>query len=435
MDHDIGRPIAEDILGFGVFRTAFDLFRGYIFKSEDKSKRELNLPAARERVIRESGMLFASNFLDGLAFWAIYKTANLLGLKTLSRHYIRQESLSLFKTVAGESGHEQDFVRNLARQISPEKAEVVYDLMRPLLLKTGGETPPVAEVAAKIVKTLKPEQTWFDWTLKLPSSANGGTYRIGLDQLLTEADKFLSVMREGAEKGDVWKEVADKLLSQTRRFNLRAMAPAMTIAGVFTLAVPYYNKILTRKIDKTDDYPGLKGLVELKRAQENQSWLERTFPFLHKTLSSGNPLPALSSLIPLPFALGLTDNVALWKGDWKNALNLPFTKDFFNRIGRMFQFQGRTGSLQQLSALCALVCTARVITARDRYEFRERVVDTYGAWATWIVLLPWMARKVYTKLDRLRGTKMMKEVVSGVWDNRSPQEIQQFFKKELADLL
>src|SRR5437660_429996 len=65
--------IAEDIFGFGVLRTTLDLFREYFYKHTEGGKRGLNIPAARERIIREMGCIFTANFLGGILAYFLAK--------------------------------------------------------------------------------------------------------------------------------------------------------------------------------------------------------------------------------------------------------------------------------------------------------------------------------------------------------------------------
>src|SRR5262249_50648058 len=74
-----GQVIFQDVIGFGVLRTTIDLFREYFYKKTENGRRKLNIPAARERIIRETGCIFVANFLGGLLAYAGGEAANQLG--------------------------------------------------------------------------------------------------------------------------------------------------------------------------------------------------------------------------------------------------------------------------------------------------------------------------------------------------------------------
>ncbi len=96
MSKDASKAIAEDVLGFGVFRTLFDLFRPYFYKG-NTGENDLNLSLARERVVREMGNLFSSNFLSGLVIFSLAKGMHTLGKKNLGNEFIGLETQEVFR--------------------------------------------------------------------------------------------------------------------------------------------------------------------------------------------------------------------------------------------------------------------------------------------------------------------------------------------------
>jgi len=435
------RPISEDVMAFTITRTFFDLIRGFLYKKENKlppttqhakAKEQLNIPAARERLIRELGMVFASNFLNALTFTGIFYAIKTLGLKkNLTMDFISHEQLSVIESLVKNSPNSTAFVENLAKQVAPEHYQSTLTKLNEIFKHTDGQkiTKTVREridrLSSDIVKAVKPGQTYFNWSFHLP---NGKQEAIALNDMLTSSAKFLNKM-QGATH---WQNESLAVIKRTNRFNRWATLPALGFAALFTLAVPYYNKILTAKIDKIESYPGIKGLAELKHVEAKKSWVQRTFPYYYEQYQKGKLWPFVTALASLPFAVGIIDNAALRGGHWKAAINSPFKKGFWENWHRMFQFRHKAlGSLQQLAALCALVCFGRVVMARDKFEFRERLIDTYGAWATWIVLVPLLSRKMGQLLDG-KVTKMMKTVAGHV-SERSKAEVKHFFDQSLSE--
>lgn len=381
----------EDVMGFGVLRTGMDLFRQYFFKPEGgtASRRQLNIPAARERMIRELGSIFTDNFMGGiLAYGLGWGASKLKGnAPNLANRFLSVETLELFRQVAGKSPSQSAFIRNLAQAVAPGKAAVVSPMLRAGLL---GNTPAV-DVALNVVKASRPSAASLDVMINKRA--------FPLDTLISDAASFLKLTGKSAH----WQQQAQKLLKDTIRLNSWRLPVCLGLAMAMTMAVPYLNRNLTRKLDGVDRYPGELGLRSAQSAAVNTegSWTDRWFPYLAQKLKAGNPIPALLSLIPLPFAFGLFDTVKLSAGNWRGAFNNPLKKGFVNRLVSMMQFgKGFPFTTQQQMASCfAFLIFSRLTTARSDIEFRERMVDSFLGWSIWILATPWIKRAIAKRWD------------------------------------
>lgn len=532
------RLIFEDVIGFGGLRTTFDLSRNALYK--DSTVKGANTSLARERIFREIGNLFATNFLGGLI---IYQLAKLGGKAFDKAHLGKQfasiETIDWFnntlnhqkfkanptrqgfidamseqlahtyqsaqsKTIQSYleqvfdrlshaeqsksaqvlrqkietelgSGHKwlekfdqqatkhpekaiNQVAKDIAYQIkrhtprekqvwykrllgiklkpaSPESAKLVEQLSRiQQSFKTSGAV--IEDAAVNLAKAINPNATSFDIKLNAleadTKAAKQYAHYFKLDELLTDTKHYLGRIEEGVSQSSArsWKHTAEGLAKRTHQFTKWALPVAFGASLVLTVVVPLFNKMLTRKVDKIKTYPGEIGLREMESVNTGEKgWFETYMPYIAKATKKGNYIPFLVSLLPLPFALGMVDNLKLMDG--KLAMNNPFKRGFLRKAARMFQF--RKGfpyvPAQQLTALCALVSSARIWTARDKIEARERYVDSYGGWAAWIWALPNIKnaiKKGYDKLAPAKKTVLMKKV-GDLTTARTGTEISRFF--------
>lgn len=531
MANDATRVIAEDLIGFGVLRTIFDLTRGFFYSEDadkgffravadnvatyfdkDQSNEGLfNKSIARERIIREGGNLFASNFLGGLVIAILALVANKFGRGNVATQYASLETLEVFKHLAGSVKDKAGFVKAVSGYIAdnhPEKAAQVESRLQQLGKAMSSETrlahqaqlqglvaeasdaqsqkikhilssaktekainkaanqiewwekelgkgkissiaTPVERVgkaikpmgsvvddaAKEVARILDPKATTFDLARKLPKTKE--SHRFWLNGLLQNTHEFAKRVDAKVAGGQkAWSEVASSMLKRTRRFNKWAIPLAYGAAFAFTVMVPVWNKALTQKTDKTKSYPGVKGLKELEPLDDKeQGWAKRLFPYVTEELKQGNIWPLVSGILPLPLVFGVINNSALNNGDMKNVVNNPFKKGFVRRAFRMFQF--RKGfpftTVQQVAALCAAVMSARMFTAREKTEARERLVDTYAGWALWIAIVPNLMRNIAKRIDKARGTVMTKHLPNGQQVMRHGSEISRFFDKKTVN--
>lgn len=556
MSKDASKAIAEDVLGFGVFRTLFDLFRPLFYKS-DSGDNTLNLSLARERVVREVGNLFSSNFLTGLVIFGLAKAAHTVGQRNLGNQFIGLETQEIFRHFtrgAYANSSPQQFVSHMAgylahnkpaetrritqllskhaELLSPAKRaedlahlqKLVATINDPRLKSIANQTPAAANratiektisainhhtafetgqiqktintltkklakghkkaknsgdlaqwlassksdnlnkqlaqkskalamwqplqnalhteenitnrTAKKIVQALAPHQTHFDITRTLPTHKYKHTFAANefvtdIHRLLTNTGGRYTTPAKAPKR---WAKHANTLLKKTQSFNRWGIPLAYGAGFVLTVAVPILNKLLTKKVDNTKSYPGIKGLMQLKPIDnEEQPWYKRLMPFVTEQLKEKNPWPLIIGLLPLPLAFGMVNNAALRAGNWAKVANNPLTRGGARKLLRLFQF--RKGfpfvSVQQLAALCATVASARNLTARDGLEMRERFVDTYAGWLLWIPIIPNIYRVIAKRLDKKHGTHMVKHKNTGGL-MRSGGEIKQFFSKQAA---
>lgn len=364
------------------------------------------------------------------------------------------------KTALNEAG----FIRHLAQQLAPSSAQEMESKIKGLyqavrhnpVMQTADEgrvkikTPDAFVEAIKRLKIQKADV--IDQVFKPAESAavrlakllkqkdfdisrviGGQSHRLQLNALLEDAHQFLAAIQK-YQHVKPWSQAGMKLLNNTVSIKSWAVPLALAVGMIGTMAVPYINKSVTEKVDKIDDYVGEMGLRDLKKVDNTRkkTWLAHAFPYLTEEGKKGNWIPFLISLLPLPFALGMFDNGALHAGQWAKAFNKP-GKGFFARMSQMFQFRKGFPYMtpHQLLALCALVCTARVLTSRDKIEMRERLVDSYGGWFVWAIAFGWLKKALSGLLDRYTGSRILEKTAAG-FVFRADEHIQHFLPKEIA---
>lgn len=160
MEQRSTRVIAEDLIGFGVLRTLFDLVRGFFYsddpnkgffqtigdnirdfrRGESDNDALVNKSMARERIIREGGNIFSANFLGGLAFATIAWSANQLGKGTMAQQHASLETLEVFAHVLNTSANQQEFIDNIATYLAKgdsDKAAQLGEQLTQLAEKTS----------------------------------------------------------------------------------------------------------------------------------------------------------------------------------------------------------------------------------------------------------------------------------------------------------
>jgi len=414
------RTIFQDVIGLGICRTGLDLSREFLYKKTDTGKRHLNFPAARERIVREAGCIFIANFLGGFATYGAGKILNILGYKNMINHFTSNETLEYFNTLAKKSTTHQAFLSQLAHSISPQHQTFISNQLK---------QDDIEKAAVAIVRRLDPKKT----TLDVPVRVNGQTTHFALDTLLKDVSKL------SGKTGTAIQSITRHTLNLNK-----LLIPGITAMTMgFTVFVPLWNIFLTKRIDGFKSYPGLKGLRPLEKVEEKdklEPWYQKIFPYLTKTVREGKALPLILTLIPLPFALGMVNNYnlgrGLWKapGYWKGVINLP-GKGFWKRVLNMFQFNEKMRpytTIQQISALTALVSFARIASSRDEIEFRERIIDSfYTTWIMWIIGTPQLHKMAARMWDKKFGTQILKLTPSGQ-ALRNPTEVKYLLPSALS---
>lgn len=493
VNHGPSRVILEDLIGFGGLRTAFDLSRNWMYGTEETHGTNTSL--ARERVFREVGNLFATNFLAGIA---MYQFAKWAGNEHIGKQFASTETLEYFQKLVHQIDNQgvigtgatqsfrQAFADTLFRDVLPSSltaktqtvtSELITELFTDLddtqrkrafdafsistkqtlgfdhqltrklahyskdpnkaidkvvkeldyyigHKKWAAKNPDlhqkyttlrnsiksssqlIDDAAETLAKMIDPKADSFGVKLEIQGAKvlEKDLHKFSLNTLLDDAFQYVkSVEARQVVSGEPINS-AKALLNNTKKFKKWGMPIAFGASVVLTVVVPLLNKLLTMKVDKISSYPGEIGLREMEGVNDQAGWFERYMPYITNNLKKGNIGPLLASLIPLPFAIGMVDNAKLMNG--KIDIKMPWAKGFGKRFARMFQFRKVFPyvPIQQLTALCALVSSARIWTARDKIEARERYVDSYGGWALWIGVLPNIKNWVKTKLDKAGKT-------------------------------
>lgn len=498
VNHGPSRVILEDLIGFGGLRTGFDLSRNWIYGTSETQGANTSL--ARERIFREVGNLFATNFLGGVLMYAfakgggndhigtqfasmqttdylnklvasIEKNAHakpshtstqslnfrsslidamskdiLADLRPQQRVSVNNKLEELFKQLDGpqreasfeqvstelekELGSDHKLTRKL-KKLSNNPSNALNKLAKELdyfiekeswvkknpteftaykklrnLIQSSSQL--IDDAAEELIGLVNTKANSFDIELHLSEAKNGASkdvHTFKLNTLIEDAYEYTKSVEAQSKVTHNPLHSAKQLLKKTEAFKKWAFPLAFGASFVFTVVVPLLNKMLTRKVDNIESYPGEIGLRDMEKVNnKDKGWFEKYMPYITNNLKDGNPMPLIYSLLPLPFATGMVDNAKLMGGKWD--VKMPWAKGFGKRFRRMFQFRKVFPyvPVQQLTALCALVSSARVWTARDQIEARERYVDSYGGWALWIGVLPNIKNQIKNRLDKIGKT-------------------------------
>ncbi|MBK8190397.1 MAG: hypothetical protein IPK79_08100 [Vampirovibrionales bacterium] len=407
-----------DFVGFGLLRTGFDLFRGAFFGQPEA----INIPAARERLIREAGSIFTDNIVSGLAAfglgWWLDRRHN-----AISNRFMSFGSLEFMRDLIRDHPDVESASRAMARLIAgdqPDKAGAIADWLHPAPKHPAAMGASAEQAAEAIARTLG--QREFDVSL------NGRAFR--LEDLVDDwraLNRHPSVAAAGAAKE--WREAAEGLIARTlrnKRFKLGALGKGFAL----TIALTGFNNWLTRRVDHISYYPGEIGLVKTSTSQNGtsghlrqgpfavfahqrallqqaearrsqQSWM----PYVSSQWRHGQGTPLALALTPLALAVGLFDTV---KRRWIN----PFKPGFLRTLRDLYDF-GKGfpfTTQQQMASMFAALISARLLVSRSDNEYRERLVDSGLGWAFWILGTPVIKRFAAQWLDRRYGSHLLKRV-------------------------
>lgn len=399
--------IVEDVGGFGITRTAMDLGREYFYSQDGQiaGQPTLNIPAARERAIREILSVLTDNVSGGVIALGIAGAMNAAGKsRNMANAFVSKETLLLFQELAQGSPNQAEFLNRLARKISPEHAPEVVTQLKKAVASVGANgkacEKTCEDVAIAIAKKIQPTQKCLDRAItlsKASAEALGQTSRqswMTLDNLAEDAAHFAHNVSKTPQTSN-WGTRATNLLAETLKVNKARLPLSLGLAMGLTMAVPFLNRSITRKLDGTDMYPGEIGL-RTGRSWENPNkpnWWAHNFPYLHEAFGQGKAGAFLLSLLPLPFAFGLLDcnklPTALLRGKLSEAVNWP-NQGFGKRLSALLQFGKKFPftTPQQIAACFAFLIFSRLITSRSEIEFRERLVDSFGGLLMWQLVTP-----------------------------------------------
>ncbi len=446
--------LLEDFVGFGLLRTWMDLRRGKTYGDEQQN----NLPAASERMARETLSILTDNVLAGGVAYAVAKALDGKH-KGFSNQFIDFDTLSLFREIAGkldpdkakaQATAEEAFLQALQTRLNPEDPAACKRLLQEAWV--SGKKAPVKSTfgqslqnwwhgkqdvkslqdATKLANAIRPKAESYGWTNALK---DGVPRTFKLDSLLDDVSRFSRHMNgtwaaEQAQKAaPCWKTLAESSIKHTLQTKATRIPVAMLAAMGATFAVPFVITELTRKIWGINYYPGEIGLKDkesLEKASGNssQTFWQRHFPYITESLKNGNPVPFLTTLLPVPLAFGLYDTVnrKMFRGGKRQWL-------------KMFDFQKARPftAQQQMASVFALLITSRLLNSRTDNEFRERMVDSFAGWGIWILGTPLIKEAVARISDAKWGTKLLKEV-NGKRVLRTREEIEHLLLPQLQHL-
>ena len=431
--------IFADFFGFGVLRTALDLFRGKFFGQKDAP---LNIPMARERILRESGSILADNVSAGVAAFGVGMAIDRLW-KVPSNQFIKAETLDWFKLMGTSQTTSQQVRRAIAESLvesrqymaswlkEPEASTASSETINNILEKlsrqashTPKEINKHVEAATDAITThLKLDR------LDLPLGIKGKQRTWAqLPELLNDYAHLETQVKQGMQSGldASWQQGFGRVVSKTRKANNLKLA-CLSVAVGLTMSIPYAIRWMTHNVDGTKGYPGELGLeVKSKAAQAlslnvstqspfsqfkhsdtdvtpPKSKLDEWFPYLSKSLKNKNPIPTLITLATIPFGLGLFNTYTL-------KFMGPTTKNLGQKWARLMQFSKGAPftTQQQMASLFGLLIVSRLSSARTGNEFRERLVDSGLGWAVWILGTPLFKKAFAHMSDKSQGTQLLK---------------------------
>ena len=418
--------IVEDFVGFGGFRSLFDLSRGHIFGTG-----MLNWPAASERLIREGASIVTDNVLSGITAQGIGKLFD-WGGKSFSNGFTDYPTMEAFQTAAGKD--EKAFIERLSAHLLPDspkqadfkdKLNTIWEQLPTWgKLKNQADRSQAAKVWANDTKAQQAKQLakalgQNHFELK------SGEHTFKLDNLLDDLRIFKDHMatRQNNEAGRAWGEMAQDSIKNTltaKNWKLSAIALGMGA----TFAVPFVNSMFTRWRYGINYYPGETGLGQNRakpgaRGQRVPSLVggqqplanrslkarleafgEKRMPYVTRKLKDGNPLPLLAALAPLPFVVGLFD-VSAREFVGPSILKL-WNQTSRHKLRNMFDFtKGWPFTApQQMGSMFALLITSRLMCARSDNEYKELMLDSAVGWGWWMVGTPALQKWAGKALDK-----------------------------------
>lgn len=426
--------LLEDFVGFGVLRTYMDWRRGKTYGNDQN-----NLPAASERMARETLSILTDNVLAGGVAYGIGSWLD-RDKQGFSNQFIDFDTLELFQDVAktvqaqalaNAEAAKEEFLKELqkrfegAKTLGPDARKACQEFINDAWEAGKNEIPkqsmgqgfqnwwnakkdnPALTNATRLVKALDPNQGTYSWNLV---TKDGKSIPVKLDNLSDDITRFARHMKEatqGSTKG--WAETATETIKHTLKTKSQRIPLAITAAMAATFAVPFVISELTRKWWGIDYYPGEIGLRKQpspgqQKTEPKKSFWERHFPYMAQTLKDGNPAPFLVSLTPLFFAAGFFNTV--------NRSFLSPGKGFIKNWLKNFDFQKAKPftAQQQMASVFALLITSRLWNSRSDNEFRERMVDSFLGWGLWILGTPLIKKAIASLSDRpADGTVLLNE--------------------------
>lgn len=422
--------LLEDLIGFGLLRTYIDLYRQRIMgkgSTDEHGHQELNIPAARERLLRESLSILTDNVSGGVFAFTMAMLANQAGSKNLSQHFVSDKSLSLFKdivaslpqdTLKNPKAFESSFLKQLAVELElPEKSLIdAY--------KAWPEKKFIKDFDGQLAHLIKENKSNAE-SFNLQSKTK--KINVTVHDVLDDSHSLIQRLNQDNVKhsSHSLNEKAKAILERSQRLN-KLQYLGIVFALALTFGVPFAIQAMTRKLDGFANYPGDKGIHPMVSTNQtkDKSWFGQHFPYMSDAIHQ-HKATALLPVIPLLFAFGLFDTQALSRFAFKEAFNAPWKKEFIPRLKEMYQFgKGFPFTTQQQMASCfAFLIFSRMMTARSDVEFRERSVDSLLGWSTWILGTPLLKRGISKVIEKQASNIKLFNSAKGL---RGYEEIKHF---------
>ncbi len=408
----------EDVVGFGLLRFVLDGLRGWWYGTG-----EFNWPAARERGLREGLSILTDIFIPGWAGLGIGAVAGwgagtlaAQSAKALTKNVVPTSSMRVLQHVTQHATSLEDATERFAQTLSDywkphasatgitahNATGAIKDALMALNSKVlqglqGKERDEyLVEMRATLAKKLG--LTQLDGVLDLPHLREE-TLRLtasGEEGLLEHFTTWTKSVAAKAKTG-LWSPAlkADIHAGFKQGLRIRGWQVGGLLVGLIsTMLSPLLINAITRKLDHRNDYPALQGLTRPPAsAAKNdpltglKGWFNQQFPYVSQSLGKGNPLPLIGALIPMVVALTLdTVNVRFARPTGKRLLSLL---DFGKMAPHTMQ--------QQIATLFGFLITARLLSTREKTEYRERAVDSGLGWVMWILGTPFFTRMMAKK--------------------------------------
>ena len=427
----------EDIFGFAIPRTGMDLSREFIFKNTMDNQRQVNYTAGRERLMMEImgfaqfwPMMFAPLFaqLDSKKLMG-QNFKQLPSINTLEYFKSLQQAGTFQKAFSSNSRLEvfaQTLARNLAVANNKPQAKQQVEALLTQFLKAGTQNANANETAIGIAKLLG--QGHLDVLLQ------GQTHE--LPTLLSESQHLLNTVAKKSLGQTAFNTTLARFTQGVLKHKAWTIPLALGVGLAYDFISPMLIQDTTRNLDRIDDYPGLKGLRNLKQVRKTPSQYDEDshkFAYVTKSIRHGNPIPLLISMIPLPLALGFFETKKIALQGFKAAFQNPFAKGFDKRFLKLFEFSKvfPFATSQQISSIYAMLILSRTASARNRIEFRERVVDAFLGWTIWMLATPKL-QQVFAQWSDKTGKTLLLKMVNGIQQMKSTTEIERLIKNPVV---
>ena len=205
----------------------------------------------------------------------------------------------------------------------------------------------------------------------------GGVEKSTVSNTKTMFENFYHMTK--AFKSDKVAENTSKFLADYHKFGKSRTAIGIAIAGLFAVIAQPLNVYLSKKRTGSDGFVGVEG-----RKKDN------SFGFKALKLASGVGMIAIA----LATMGALPKNI-------KNIKQIP------NLFLEKNQYKGKNPTINQFKTIFGLAITSRLLTSRDRDEYREVVTKDVLGYFNWLILGNIFNKLIIHKFQA-KGANMLK---------------------------